>query len=60
MLSGPNGDVPATKNFTLDASSSSDPDNPAASLRYDFTCAPQPCFTDLAYTGDVVDHVCCI
>ena len=60
MLTGPNGDSPATKNFTLDASGSSDPDNPAASLRYDFDCAPQPCFLPATYTGEAITllYVC--
>eukprot|EP00878_Enallax_costatus_P020011 GHUV01021138.1.p1 GENE.GHUV01021138.1~~GHUV01021138.1.p1 ORF type:complete len:881 (+),score=267.61 GHUV01021138.1:104-2644(+) len=50
-LAGPSGDVPATKNFTFDASKSSDPDNPTTSLKYDFSCSPQPCFSDVTYTG---------
>lgn len=51
-LLGPMGDVPFGRNITLDAGRSADPDNPAASLDYRFTCSPQPCFVNDTYRGE--------
>jgi hypothetical protein len=51
LLLGPRGSVPLTRNITLDASKSSDPDSAAANLKFDFACEPQPCFSDPLYTG---------
>eukprot|EP00775_Hariotina_reticulata_P013266 gene13266-13396_t len=51
QMTGPMGAVGFGKPVTFDASGSKDPDNPAASLGFKFTCDPQPCFNDTSYRG---------